>query len=58
MLQSAIELLQIARRALRNVMYLLKLPLTPNTKCDDYYKFPQYTTVHPVDKNRAGSRQR
>ena len=54
---SAIELLQIARRALRSVMDILKIN-TRSTKCNDYYKLPQNRAVHPVDKNRAGIRQR
>ena len=39
------------------VIDLLKIT-TRSTKCDDYYRLPRYTTVHPVDENRAGRRQR
>ena len=39
------------------VIDLLKIT-TRSTKCDDYYRLPRYTTVHPVDENHAGRRQR
>ena len=39
------------------VIDLLKIT-TRSTKCDDYYRLPRYTTVHPVGENRAGRRQR
>ena len=44
--------LQIGGRALQSVMDLLKIS-TGRIKCDDYPKLRHYTTVHPVDENRA-----